>query len=339
MRIDDSPFGDSLAETIFTDISIRMPSAGKKTLCQLQGVPGCPPLVAVPGNLEQDAEQLAQLLLGVSSNRREFALRFQNVGYRCCRLKTSDGLTWFILRRVPDVLPDLWNPFWGFPPLLADLIITSGATSGLVLVAGQGRNGKSVTAVASYVGVLSRRGGRALAIEDPVEFDLNQMIGPCGQSMQIDFSGTETELAATLKGAFRISGNLAYIGEIRSPDVAAEVMRFATGAFTVVSTIHSAPDPISAIQRLVALLTPGMGVEVARELVGGTLNAVICQTLLDENGRRQPQFNPLFIRTRPDVHSADVERNLRRAISAGTFVAVENQMSYQSQRLRLLSQE
>ena len=331
MRIQDTPFGATLAESTFTDIGISLTNLSEPT-AWLQGVPGAPALTQPPPHLYGDLISLAEMLRALPNDKRaDFSIRYQEQPYRGRRVMTSDGARWFVLRRVPSLRPSLNGEGSRISRLIAQLLMGASSTPGLVLLVGQPRQGKTYTAVSTYTATLENRGGPGVAIEDPVEFDLNGRFGEAGWGLQIDVSGTENGYADAIKGAFRLSSSLAYIGEIRTPEVASEVLRFAAGAFTVISTMHAA-DPVQGIQRLISLAAQRDGEAGARHLVASGVNAVVAQSM--SGYPPTPQFRPLFIRTSRQFLTQDNERSIRSIIQRGELHLLENEMRMQDNRYR-----
>lgn len=204
--------------------------------------------------------------------------------FRGHRDPTADGRTLLALRRIPnEVLPlkDLRMPPWWHKFLMQPVLKRSG---GLVLVAGTVGSGKTTTIGSTIVSRLEELGGHARTVEDPVELPLQGAWGQ-GVCIQTPVSLTDPNgWAVALKGLLRAypacadGGTMLYVGEVRDPEVAAELLRAAMNGHLVFTTIH-ASSVISAVARLSALAAALVGPANAADMVAASLRLVIHQRL------------------------------------------------------------
>lgn len=136
-------------------------------------------------------------------------------------------------------------------------------TKGLVVFVGPTGSGKSTT---MYAGLSSIKdtGRKICAAEDPVEILLPSVT-------QIDIS-KNLSYADAVQSFLRHDSDVIVIGETRSEEVAAQVLRAAETGQLTFTTLHT-NDALSAISRLV-------GLKVDPYVLGGTLSAIVSQRLV-----------------------------------------------------------
>lgn len=77
------------------------------------------------------------------------------------------------------------------------------------------------------VDYLRRYGGAAVTIEDPVEYLIKGRHGEFGQCFQME-ARTEEDWAVCLKRLLRLGAAFYFVGEIRTPKAAEQLLRAAT---------------------------------------------------------------------------------------------------------------
>lgn len=217
------------------------------------------------------------------------SIDFEGVRCRLSKQKMSDDSSWVCARLINTVIPDLDK--LGFLPHLAEHMKGLGRRDGLILVSGATGHGKTTTAVGLLSYFLKAYGGAAVTIEDPCEFMLRGRHGQGGQCFQVEVR-QEEEWAVCLKRALRWAPRYIYVGEIRTPKAAEQVLRAATTGHLVITTVH-AGAPEEALMGLIFLAEQAMGPGVENILAAG-LTGLIYQTMR-ENG---PWLKYLF--TEPD---------------------------------------
>ncbi|MDP9127372.1 MAG: type IV pilus twitching motility protein PilT [Pseudomonadota bacterium] len=234
-----------------------------------------------------------RFMIAVNKEMREGAsdgsIDFEGLRCRLSRQTMSDHTSWVCARRINTVIPDIQK--LGYQSYILDSIHGLGKRDGLILVSGATGHGKTTTAVAMLADFLRSYGGTAVTIEDPVEFMLKGRHGDGGQCFQVEVHSDE-EWAACLKRALRWAPRYIYVGEIRTPKAAEQVLRAATTGHLVITTVH-AGSPEEALMGLIFLAEQAMGPGVQNILAAG-LTALINQTLKEAG----PTVRYLF--TEPD---------------------------------------
>lgn len=225
---------------------------------------------------------------------------FEGVRTRLSRLKMADGTAWVCARRINTVIPDIDQ--LGMAPHIVNHMKGLGVRDGLVLVAGATGAGKTTTAVALLAHYLKTYGGTAVTIEDPAEFLLKGRHGESGQCFQVEVQNDE-DWAICLKRSLRWAPRYIFVGEIRTPKAAEQLLRAATTGHLVITTVHASTieESLLGIQ---FLAEQAMGPGVQNMLATG-LTGVVHQAFRDNNVWLK------YIFTDPDV-AADPVRALIR---------------------------
>ena len=225
-------------------------------------------------------------------NNSSYAVIYNDYNYRIERTMSMHGPQ-FSVRKMPRSVPEIKN--LGMPLPVTKHLLTLGKTSGLILVAGATGSGKSTTLATLLKEYLISDGGFALTIEDPIELPLdgvykNPKTGELGLCKQ---TAVDNECwRESLKSALRSAPRYIMLGEIRSPDVAAEALQAATSGHLVLSTIHanSVPDAISSLVKYAA--ASSISEDMGYELVASSILACLHQRLTGVP--KKLQLNYLF---------------------------------------------
>ena len=154
----------------------------------------------------------------------------------------------------------------GFNPQVLERFKTVLKSSyGLILVCGPTGSGKTTTLYAA-ISMLSSSEKNIVTIEDPVEYQLEQI----NQNQVID--GIGLTFAKVLKHALRQDPDIILVGEIRDRETAEIAIQASLTGHLVLSTLHT-NDSVSAVTRLLE-----MGAE--SYLISASLLAVLAQRLL-----------------------------------------------------------
>lgn len=257
----------------FMDLYVCMKGNGRAhyrpSLAGLSNLPD----VDVPPQYQEDVERLAAAL------RKDFdgvekGLTYNGIRLRVSRLLTAEGEEWAAMRRVnalPLRLDQLRYPSH-MVPLLRDL----GKRDGLILLTGSTGQGKSTTAASLLFEYLENYGGIAFTIEDPVEYHMEGRRGKAGYCYQSEIK-EESEWGLMLKRALRWHPRFIFVGEIRTPDCADQVLRAATTGHNVIATMHGGSME-EALEGLLQLAKIDLG-ERGPLLLAAGLTAVVHQTI------------------------------------------------------------
>ena len=273
----------TLGDLNFTDLYLRLDTQDKaKYLPREKGKHRHN--LNVPDEFDPVVERLA-LKINEVMELPDGAMDFDGIRVRISRQHMADGQTWACLRRINTSVPDIDK--LGIVPHILNHIRTLGQRDGLILVSGATGAGKTTTAAALLADFLRRNGGTAVTIEDPVEFIMKGRHGDGGYCFQVEVENEEG-WAISLKRALRWAPRYIFVGEIRTPRAAEQLLRAATTGHMVITTVH-AGAPEEALMGLIYLAEQAMGPGVENILAAG-LTALIYQTMR-ENG---PYIRYLF---------------------------------------------
>ena len=137
---------------------------------------------------------------------------------------------------------------------------------GLILVCGPTGSGKTTTLYAALRRILELGPVNAIAVQDPIEYDL-----PGVAQVEVD-AAQKVTFGSALRSILRHDPDVIQIGEIRDLETAGIAIQAALTGHLVLATLHT-NSAASALTRLV-----DMGVE--RYLVAATLRLVVAQRLV-----------------------------------------------------------
>lgn len=227
----------------------------------------------VPDEFEPLIERLSAKI-NAELKLNDGAMDFDGIRVRISKQQLADGQTWVCLRRINTDVPDIDK--LGIAPHLLNHLRSLGQRDGLVLVSGATGAGKTTTAAALLADYLRRNGGTAVTIEDPVEFIMKGKHGEGGYCFQIEVDGEEG-WAVCLKRALRWAPRYIFVGEIRTPKAAEQLLRAATTGHMVITTVH-AGSPEEALMGVTYLAEQAMGPGVESILAAG-LTGLVYQTM------------------------------------------------------------
>lgn len=229
-------------------------------------------LNSVPPEYGDDLDALRHTL--ASSVQQDFSIDHDGVRYRIARLVDVFG-TWFVLSRGVTQIPKLET--LGHDSGVVTQLQGLGRSSGLILIAGATGAGKTTTSGALLQDYLTRFGDVAVTIEDPPELPLSgEYADGKGRCFQMNMEEDDWELA--LKAALRYRPRYIFVGEMRVPGAAFQVLRAAVSGHLVIATMH-AGSVEQAVEGLVSLAAERAG-GMANILVGDGLAAVLHQKLI-----------------------------------------------------------
>lgn len=276
-------------------------------------------LSVVPDEYMDDLNQMRRSL--ALSVLQDFSLTYDDVRYRIARLVDVNG-TWFVLSRGVTSIPKLES--LGLDPAVVQHLQQQGRGSGLILVAGATGAGKTTTSSALLQDYLLRHGDVAVTIEDPPELPLSGDYGDGRKGHCFQINVEEDDWESALKAALRYRPRYIFVGEIRVPGAAFQVLRAAVSGHLVIATMH-AGSVEQAVEGLVTMAAERAG-GIASTLVADGLAAVIHQKLI-----LQLQATSLFAGT----SLGDPVRNLIREKKFGALTTfVEQQAAKRDEERR-----
>jgi len=216
-------------------------------------------------------------MMAVNNKLKELndgAIESEGVRCRLSRQKLSDGSFWVCARRINTVIPDIEK--LGLPPYIVNHMLGLGKRDGLIVVSGATGQGKTTTAVGLLGYYLKNYGGTAVTIEDPCEFMLAGRHGEGGQCFQVEVE-KEEDWAINLKRALRWAPKYIYVGEIRTPKAAEQLLRAASTGHLVITTVHAGAIE-EALMGIIFLAEQSMGSGVY-SMLAASLTALVTQTL------------------------------------------------------------
>lgn len=272
--------------TEFTDLHMPVNNPGDRTMLFSQAHP--------QRRLSSDHPELAPILAYIAEKMRELGREANGASFRF-ELPDS-SLQW----RCQEIRSDLYAlrstrtkpPEFGkevkLPDYIEGQLLNEGhqKKGGLIILSGIPGSGKTWTAIAMIKRMLELYGGYCLTIEDPIEIKMEGMHGnKSGLIEQMDASkiGYQRAITNSLRCFPANMRAMLFLGEIRDPNSAAEVLRISMGGHLVITTMH-ADSHASACQRLVSLAQDG-GEPDAKRLLSTSLRVLINQRL--EGGRLQ----------------------------------------------------
>lgn len=229
-------------------------------------------LAVVPPEYKDDLDSLRHTL--ASSVLQDFSVDHGGVRYRIARLVDIHG-TWFVLSRGVTQIPKLES--LGHDPAVVAQLQGIGRQSGLILIAGATGAGKTTTSAALLQDYLTRYGDVAVTVEDPPELPLSgEYADGKGRCFQINIEEDDWELA--LKASLRYRPRYIFVGEMRTPGAAFQVLRAAVSGHVVIATMH-AGSVEQAVEGLVTMASQRAG-NMANILVGDSISAILHQKLI-----------------------------------------------------------
>lgn len=250
-----------------------------------------PGVVDIPPLLGADVRALVSAVdeQFLNSGDTEFVVCHDTVYYRCAligvpgrrvhdpgvdlealRVATRD----WCVRRVGNTAPILSE--LGLPGLLQKALLDAGRERGLILVAGSFGSGKSTTASAALREWVIQNRESAVTLEDPPEFPLSGRYEGGGIIHQIPVS--RSTLNNSLIAARRWAPRYLFLGEIRTPEAAAELLHMAISGPLTLCTVH-AFDLVQAIASLARFAGSAIGDDEARRMIASSIRLVVHQDL------------------------------------------------------------
>lgn len=263
----------------FTDLYIRKAPDGSERRLIAKYRPrdagrGVSELKDVPEGLYDDIEALFTMIGTAAKGRLEFSIPYPPLRFR---VTTNPDVLYgdtYHLRRPMDKVPEIEAREFGLEPMLITPLMELGRATGLVAVVGGIGQGKTTTASALMHAWMRRYGDFGMVIEDAEELPLSDAF-PGGMCIEVLVDGDDGWEPA-LKRALRSRPRFVFVGEIRSPAAAVQVLRMAESGQMVITTLHggSIEEALEALNQLAAR---DIG-ETARSMLANGLTAVLHQS-------------------------------------------------------------
>jgi len=254
-----------LTDFAFMDLYIRVDQAGQaRYRCAARDYTNnwTRPL---PDRFHSEIEAIANKLRGQIDNP-DSAFEHEGIRFRLSYQKLANGQEWVVLRRIGSHVPSLEE--LKFAPHICTHLRKLGQRDGLVVVSGATGHGKTTSSFALLNDFLKSFGGVAITIEDPVEYAMDGEVGENGYCYQVQVTKDE-DWSTPLKRALRWTPRFLFVGEVRSPRAAEQILRAATTGHLVITTIHAG----SIEESLLGLM------HLAEQSMGSSANYMLAQGL------------------------------------------------------------
>lgn len=269
----------------FTDLYLRLDTdvGPDSTALYSPSVQSEAGVLPVPEELLDEVNGLRAILRDIPG--RDFSISLSAMRLRGSRQTIFGSGEWVALRRFPLQPPPLEH--LGFPKEIRQIFRGWGRRTGLVVVGGSTRAGKTTTAAACLTEWLKYFGRVAVTIEDPVEYQLQGKVGEAGYCFQVEVS-KDSDWAEAIKSTLRWAPRYIFLGEVRTPSAARHLLRAATSGHLALCTVHggSIEETLSALHQIArnelgdtawSLLGDGLSAVVHQSLVGGKPEVQILQ--------------------------------------------------------------
>ncbi|MCK5124951.1 MAG: PilT/PilU family type 4a pilus ATPase [candidate division Zixibacteria bacterium] len=247
---------------------------------------GIRPYLRTNGHLEQietdpmTAEMMHQVVSQILTedqqkkfykrNEMDLALSVAKLGRFRINLFRQRGTTGIAIRSVNTRIPSFDELY--LPDTVRKL---AEKRRGLIIITGTTGSGKSTTLAAIIEEMNKTRCSNILTIEDPIEFifrDKKSIIA------QREVGGDTETFATALRHAFRQDPDSILIGEIRDIETMSIALTAADTGHLVLTTLHTL-NTMETISRIISFFPPHQHQQI-RLLLGGTLQAIVCQRLV-----------------------------------------------------------
>ncbi len=265
--------------------------------CNVPGADANP--LPASASLRDDLDQLiavCKATLTVSRSSAKCKFCYDGVTYHMTTMQTAGGQV-FVLRKIADSIPSLAE--LGIPSAYLRRLLGKGL-SGLFIVAGPAKAGKTTTACALVKERLAAYGGVAVTGEDLIELPLEGSYGD-----GVCYQTTTERGAAGFDDAFRklldSGAQLVLLDEIRDHEAAAAVLRASIDGYLIVSTML-ADSVTQAIGKLEALAAERLGAASAKALLADGLAGVLHQHI-SRGYKNTIETEVLFLKDAPLTRS------------------------------------
>lgn len=271
------PMSNALVDLAFSDLYVRLDAPDTPMYRPKETGARSKYSLLLPLDYMAAAERLSVAVRAELQNRQDGTMEFEGLRFRLDKQTMADNSVWICAHRINTELPLIEK--LGFAGHITSHLRSIGTRDGLILVSGSAGHGKTTTAVGLLIDYLKNFGGTAVTLEEPVEYVTRGRHGEFGQCFQVEVHNDE-DWAESLRHALRWSPRYIYVGEVRTPRAAEQLLHAATTGHTVITTFHGGM-PEEALTGLLFLAEQVMG-SGARDILAGCLTALVHQTLRDD---------------------------------------------------------
>ncbi len=279
--------------------------------------------IDIPPEFRESVESLT-LYLKEKFVEDEMGITYEGVRLRAAKVRTATGSSWAALRKINALPPPLEK--LGLPAGLLPHMRALGKRDGLIVLCGATGQGKTTTCCSLLADYLKNIGGVAFSIEDPVEYDLEGRHGDSGYCFQSEIR-EDHEWAEMLKRSLRWHPRYIFVGEIRTPDAANQLLRAATSGHLVLTTIHAGTIE-EALEGLLQLGEQAVG-DRATSLLASGLTGIFHQMLTPHG------LNATFYMTEPGNPASPFRNCIRERRIGQTRTFIDQQYALFMQNGRL----
>jgi twitching motility protein PilT len=279
---------DKIGELEFSDLYLGHPVLADR----FSDVPGAAanPVRAGP-SLQEDLGRLTEVCIAErkrSLDADEFKITYDGVGYRVSIMPAQGGNV-FVVRKLASAVSSL--AALGVPQVYIRRMMMRDL-SGLFIVSGAIKSGKTMTAGAMLKDRLVAHGGVAVTAEDPIELALEGSYGNgiCYQTVLPREPGRLAEAFCKLK---QWRAGTILVGEIRDAESATELLKASFNGRLVITTML-AEDVVHTVTRLHTLLNEKHGPGNALALLADGLLGVLHQQIV-RNAGHAPKLETEFL--------------------------------------------
>ncbi len=231
----------------------------------------------VPEDAVEAVGRLSVAIRAELQDKPDGTMVFDGLRLRLSQRTMADGSLWACARRINSLAPDLTK--LGFAPHIYNHLHSLGQREGLILVSGSAGHGKTTTAVGLLLDYLKHFGGTAVTVEKPVEYIVKGRHGEFGYCFQVEIQN-DADWPSALEQTLNWAPRYIYVGEVRSPKAAEQLIHAATTGHTVITTLQGG-SPEEALTGLLFLAEQAMGAG-ASNILAGCLTALLHQTMKEE---------------------------------------------------------
>lgn len=288
MALPDAATAEKVRELEFSDLYLGHPVLADR----FSDVPGAGinPLPA-GSPLQEDLRRLTEACIAEqkrSPGASEFRVTYDDASYRVSTMPAQGGNV-FVVRRIPGAVSSLAD--LGIPQAYIRCMMMPDL-SGLFIVSGALKSGKTMTAGAMLKDRLTAHGGVAVTGENPIELPLEGSHGH-GVCFQTALPPDPGRLADAFQNMMRWRAGTILISEIRDEESATELLKASFNGYLVISTML-AEDVVQTVVRLHALANAKFGPGNARALLADGLLGVLHQQMV-HGARLAPRVETEFL--------------------------------------------